>query len=111
VDGDDGVRELRARVDELESALERIEAGDLACGAAKVVRTVSLGSYPTGSGVNRVFAVRDVVVSGTETEGATATSTVDTRTFYAVNVGTGIPPVGTDLIAVQVPHVWAFRYP
>lgn len=111
MDQDVELRVLRARVEALEESLARLADDSGLTGAAKVAQTVSLGSYPTGSGAMKVFAVRGVDVTGDESEGVVGTETPDAQTFFAVNVGTGLPPVGTRLIVTQVPNLWAFRYP
>ena len=111
MDADSELRVLRARVEALEEGLARLAVDEGLTGAARVAVTVSAGSYPTGSGAMKMFAVRGVDVTGTEAEGVVGTETTDSAVFYAVNVGTGLPPVGTKLIVTQVPNLWAFRYP
>jgi len=108
---DDELRVLRARVAAIEDELARLGPGALPSGLARVVKTISLGSYPTGSTALKTYAVRGLDVTGVESEGSTAVTSEDTRHFFAVNLGTSVPPVGTQLIAVSVPNRWVFRYP
>lgn len=110
-DGDGELRVLRARVEAAEEALARLADDEGGTGAARVAVTVSLGAYPAGSGSMRMFALHALDVTGAETEGASGVEAEDDTPFFALNVGSGLPPVGTRVIAVQVPHLWAFRYP
>jgi hypothetical protein len=52
-----------------------------------------------------------VEINGSETEGAAATYVQETSTvFYALNVGTAVPPAGTTIVCHAVGGRWAFRY-
>lgn len=107
---DDELRVNRQRLAALEELIARLESADLAGAAARVVKTVSQGSYPTGSGSMKFFAVRGQDVRGTTSEGQSGVLSEDAREFHALNLGTGLPPVGTELVATYVPNRWVFRY-
>ncbi|MGC8638720.1 MAG: hypothetical protein ACP5XB_02445 [Isosphaeraceae bacterium] len=76
---------------------------------AILAETTVVSVYPTTAGV--FYACTPLLVDGPEIEGASAsfTSSGD-RTFYALNLGTGIPPVGTRIIAHACAGRWTFRF-
>lgn len=107
----DDTAQLRRRLDALVDDLERDPASGCACAPARVVQTYTESSYPAAA--SRVYAVRVVEISSAETEGATPTLTVTSGGFYAANIGSAIPPSGTNVLATQVGGVgglWIFRY-
>jgi len=66
-------------------------------------------SYPTGA--TAFYACSPLQVDGPEIEGAAATFTQDSsRIIYAFNLGTQVPPVGTQIIAHACGGRWVFRY-
>jgi hypothetical protein len=80
-------------------------------GAAVLVRTITRTTYPTVAG--RVYAVVPSRVVVTEAEGQTPTFTdaANGDCFYALNLGSAIPPSGTRLVATLTPGgLYAFRY-
>ena len=76
---------------------------------AILAQTRVVASYPTVPAA--CYACSPLQVDGPEIEGATATFTEDgTRTLYAFNLGTQVPPPGTRLIAHACGGRWTFRY-
>ena len=76
---------------------------------AILAQTTTVSSYPTVPAA--FYACSPLQVDGPETEGATATFTEDaTRTIYAFNLGTQVPPEGTRIIAHACGGRWTFRY-
>jgi hypothetical protein len=76
---------------------------------AILVKTIIASSYPTIAGA--FYACAPLQVDGPETEGAIATFTASgTRTIYALNLGTQVPPVGTKIIAHACGSRWTFRF-
>jgi len=76
---------------------------------AILAQTRVVVSYPTVPAA--FYACSPLQVDGPETEGAAATFTEDsTRTIYAFNLGTLIPPTGTSIIAHACGGRWTFRY-
>lgn len=73
-----------------------------------VGKTKTVGTYPTAAA--RYYAIEPEVVTGAETEGASATLTVRSGTVYALNIGTAIPASGTRVLVSFVSHRWVFRY-
>lgn len=76
---------------------------------AMLLRTTVVATYPTGA--SSFYAVNPVFMDGAETEGSTAAFHEDvTRTFYALNLGTVVPPQGTIVIGHSVGGRFVFRY-
>ena len=68
-------------------------------------------AYQQGHVPGAFYACVPLSIDGPEIEGATASFTTEgTRTMYALNVGTQVPPVGTIIIAHACGGRWTFRY-
>ncbi len=77
--------------------------------AARFGETTMVAIYPTVA--SAYYAIRPADISGAETEGGAATYTLLTGTpFYALNLGTQVPPQGTPIICHAVGKRWCFRY-
>jgi hypothetical protein len=74
-----------------------------------VLKTATQTTYPTTA--NAYYHCEIVSVTGTETEGGTATNTSSGKTLKAYNYGSGIPPAGSHVVACSVPYGVVFRYP
>ena len=77
---------------------------------AVLAQTKAVSSYPTvpGAFYACVAALRS---TGPRSRAPTASFTADgTRTIYALNVGTQVPPAGTRIIAHACGGRWTFRY-
>ncbi len=75
---------------------------------ALLLKTLTVGTYPTAA--QSYYAVQAIRPGGTESEGSAVTFTAITGTFYAMNVGSAIPPSGTYVIGSLVRGRWVFRY-
>lgn len=106
----DEFRELRARLEVIERILDSVETGDFAGGRAFAARTYNAGAYPVAGAVGTTFAVQFQDVTGPETEGAAATITNRTGYHFAVNLGSGLPVAGTEIVVFEVPYAFVFRY-
>lgn len=74
-----------------------------------VVVTTTDGSYPVVAGT--WYTVQVTELSGDEKEGGTVSATTPSGTaFYALNLGTAIPPIGTKLVITQLDGIWTFTY-
>lgn len=104
------LRIIRDRHQEIEDAIDRSRSNPPDAGRALLCQTTTDSSYPTSAGV--FYAVLEVEASGTELEGATPTFAADAagNKFFAINLGTGIPPDPTLVICRYVGGRWAFRY-
>lgn len=102
--------ELRRRLELIEAFLASLGEGDLTGASAMVCKTTSLGSYPTGSGAGKMFALQQLDVAGVETEGGSATTNALSGTFFGMMLGTGLPPANTQVLVVMVPYCPVFAY-
>jgi hypothetical protein len=102
-------RILRQREAATRSAAFRLAPFAEEGAVAVLAQTTSVSAYPTAANV--VYACSPVSVDGQETEGAAVSFSVDqSRTFYALNLGSQVPPPGTKLIAHACGGRWTFRY-
>jgi hypothetical protein len=103
------LRVLRDRQEAASAALDRSSGQDPYASAALCVITANGGSYPTSAA--KFYACLPLLLTGSESEGATPTFTTDTATtLYALNVGTAIPPVGSKLVIHSAGGRWVFRF-
>lgn len=107
----DELRELRARLAELEALADRLQSADVSGGRAFVAATYNNGAYPTAGAAGKTFAVKAADVTGTETEGSAATINVRAGVFFAVNLAAGLPTAGTFVVLHEVPGAFVFNYP
>lgn len=70
--------------------------------------TTTVTTYPTSAG--KFFAIKFTAITGTESEGSSATLATRTSIIYAYNLGTAIPATGTTVVCTWVPYRWVFRY-
>lgn len=102
-------RILRDRQAEARSTLDRMGTQIEEGGLSVLIKTITVATYPGTP--SAFFACQPLSIDGTEREGAIATLTVDaSRTFYAYNLGTQVPPPGTRLIVTGCNGRWVFRY-
>ena len=73
-----------------------------------VAQTKMVMTYPTVA--QRFYACKPVAILGPEVEGGPGTVTADSSTVFALNVGAGVPPVGTSLILTYCGNRWVFVY-
>ena len=73
-----------------------------------LARTTAIKAYPNSA--QGFFACSPLTLLGAEIEGQAGTITAGTSTFFAINVGSAIPPIGTSIVATFVDDRWAFRY-
>jgi hypothetical protein len=77
-------------------------------GPCLVLQTTAIKAYPTAA--QSFFACVPVSVLGAEVEGGQALLTSLIPTVFAFNLGTTLPPLGTNVIASFVGNRWVFRY-
>jgi hypothetical protein len=108
VNARDESERLRAREAALAAGLS--EAPYLADPGAPclVAQTTVVKTYPTQA--QSYFACSPVAVLGAEVEGGAANLTAQPPLFLALNLGSALPPRGTDVIATFVGNRWVFRY-
>jgi hypothetical protein len=102
------LRVMRERQLAASSALDR--SGDVAPygSAALCVVTKTVTTYPTSAA--EFFACTPQQIVGSVAEGASPTFIPNSSTVYALNVGTQIPPSGTNIVIHSVGGRWVFRY-
>ncbi len=73
--------------------------------------TTTLSKYPTTA--SSYYACQPLTLLGTEVEGGpgvvSSTSTTS-ATFFALNIGSTVPPSGTQIVVTRVDNRWVFRY-
>ena len=104
-------RVLRERVGYLSDSLDRAARPGINCSAAVVGVTTTIKTYPTVA--NSYFGITPQRITGTNAEGDTGTFASDiteTTKMVALNIGTQLPPEGTQVVCHGVGGRWAFRY-
>ena len=105
---EDAAKRLRIRDAAVVDGLARL-GRDPAFGMPVVAgQTKTLSAYPTSA--QAFFACAPITVLGAEVEGGPGTITAGTSTFFALNLGTAIPPAGTNIVATFVDSRWVFRF-
>lgn len=70
--------------------------------------TTTLKTYPTAA--QSYYACRPLMVLGAEVEGGPGDVTASSSTFFALNLGSAVPPAGSQVVATRVDDRWVFRY-
>ena len=104
----DEAKRLRARDAALLDDLSRRGRFPSFGSPSLVAQTKAISTYPTSP--QRFFACVPQTVLGAEVEGGPGTLSPNPATFFALNLGTAVPPVGTNLLATFVESRWVFRY-
>jgi hypothetical protein len=73
-----------------------------------LVRTTTIKTYPTSA--QSFYACSPLTILGSEVEGGAGSITPGTSTFFALNLGSAVPPVGTNVLATFVENRWVLRY-
>ena len=73
-----------------------------------VAQTKTFATYPTGA--QSFFACSPLTVLGPEVEGGPGTISLGSSTFFALNLGSAVPPVGSNILVTFVDNRWVFRY-
>jgi hypothetical protein len=104
----DDARRLRGDDLDADDELSRRPAAVEGASRRFLAKTKTVTSYPTAAG--KFYAMETQDVLGTQSEGSAATFSGQGDTFYALNLGSAIPPVGTIVEVTHVPHRFVFRY-
>jgi hypothetical protein len=106
---DQDTRIIRERQAIQERTLDASESTPPDCNGAMVAQTTTVTTYPTTA--SAFYGVIPQAVNGTESEGTAATYIPYTGAIaYALNLGTAIPPSGTNVVCHAVGGRWCFRY-
>jgi hypothetical protein len=71
-------------------------------------QTKKIASYPTVA--QSFYACAPSTLLGAEVEGGAGTVTPGPSTFLALNLGSVVPPIGTNILATFVDSRWVFRF-
>ena len=104
----DESRRLRARDEALADGLTRLDPAPTFGTPSLVAQTKAITTYPTSA--QRFFACTPRTVLGREVEGGAGALTSTGATLLALNLGTAIPPAGTDVLVTFVDSRWVFRF-
>ena len=101
---------LQAKVEDLEAAVGALQAdGDSPSGTATILgQTFTETTYPVSA--SRVYAIHPASPGGDEEENAVGSVTAGTGTIYAANLGSAVPPSGSNVVCFAIGSRWAFRY-
>lgn len=91
-----------------DDAATRAEGPNPSGAPCVVAKTKAIATYPTTAAA--FYGVEPQHVTGTETEGSAGTLTGTGATILALNLGTAIPPVGTQVLVTFCDWQWCFRY-
>ncbi|WP_435005153.1 hypothetical protein P12x_003047 [Tundrisphaera lichenicola] len=97
------LRERQARA-EREASSPRGDAGG---GAPCLVGQVL---SPVGTDPGAVFKLQAQDLTGDESEGSPGVLDDAGFHFFAINLGSAVPPIGTDVLCTFVSYRWVFRY-
>ena len=73
-----------------------------------LARTTSLVAYPATA--QCYYACQPLTLIGTEVEGGAGIVSSTSAPFFALNLGSAVPPSGTQVVATRVDNRWVFRY-
>ena len=104
----DDARRLTVRDSALAFDVVRRDSDPPVGSPSLLARTTTLTSYPTTAAC--YFACLPLTLLGTEVEGAPGTVTTGYSTFFALNLGSTVPPSGTQVLTTFVGNRWVFRY-
>lgn len=65
-------------------------------------------AYPTSA--QRYYAMKPLRILGLQIEGNAATTTTRSKHLFAANLGTAIPPIGSNHIITYTGNRWVFRH-
>lgn len=111
MDGECGFEEierLRADVDAIDDASSRDGEDPGAGHQPLLAQTQAVSTYPTVA--KSFYSVQQVVLTGAESEGGGGTLSTQGDHFWALNTGSAIPPVGTQVLLSWVPFRWIFQH-
>ncbi len=104
----DEAKRFRERDGTLQDDLTRRDRVPSFGSPSLVAQTKVITTYPTSA--QRFYACTAQTVLGAEVEAGPASFTPGPASFYALNLGTSIPPAGTYILTTFVESRWVFRY-
>ena len=104
----DDATQLRLADAGVRDALSRLPALSTPGQPSLLAVTKVASSYPKSAQV--FFACAPLSVLGTEVEGGPGVLVSGASTFFALNLGSAVPPSGTRIVTTFVENRWVFRY-
>lgn len=104
----DDARRLRIGGADLLDNLTRHDRDPSFATPCLVAQTKVQSSYP--SVAQNFFACAPLTILGLEVEGGTGVIMPGSATFLALNLGSAVPPAGTNIVATFVDSRWVFRF-
>jgi hypothetical protein len=105
-----GVRQrvLSARQRSLRDELDRRTSPTTLGAPVVLALTTTLNTYPASA--QSYYACQPLTLLGQEVEGGPGVVTPGSGTFFALNLGSTVPPSGTQVVATFAGNRWVFRY-
>ena len=104
----DEARKLFSRENALAQDVKRRDSDPPIGSPSIFALTTTLRSYPTAAAV--YYACLPLTLLGQEVEGGAGVVTPGDSTYFALNLGTTVPPAGTQVLTTFVGNRWVFRY-
>jgi hypothetical protein len=104
----DEARRLRVRDAALVDGFGRRDQDRTSGMPCLLAQTEKISSYPTLA--QGFYACAPSTLLGSEVEGEAGTVTPGPSTFFALNLGSVAPPIGTNILATFVDSRWVFRF-
>lgn len=104
----DDVKRLSARESALADDVKRRDSDPTLGSPSILARTTTLRAYPATS--QCYYACQPLMILGAETEGGTSVVSPGYATFFALNLGSTVPPPGPQILTTFVGNRWIFRY-
>lgn len=104
----DEAMRLRIRDTSVIDGLSRMGQGPSLGMPCLVASTKKISTYPTSA--QSFYACSSLTVLGLEFEGGAGSLTSGNSTFFALNLGSAVPPLGANIVATFVDNRWVFRY-
>ncbi|GAC1463681.1 MAG: hypothetical protein NVSMB9_01420 [Isosphaeraceae bacterium] len=106
--GSDDVKRLLQREGALSDDVKRRDSDPSLSSPSLLAATTNLISYPTK--IQCYYACQPLTLLGAEVEGGPGVMSTEYSTFFALNLGSKIPPVGTQVLTTFIASRWVFRY-
>ena len=104
----DELKRLQTRETAINDDIDRRDLNPAFGSPSILASTTTLSVYPTSA--QRFFACIPLTLLGTEQEGASGVTTPGYGPFFALNLGSTIPPSGTQVLTTFIGSRWVFRH-
>lgn len=104
----DDARRLFTREVALSDDVKRRDSDPTLGSTSLLAETTTVKTYPGTAPC--FYACQPVTLLGAEVEGGPGLVTATSAPFFALNLGSAVPPPGTQILAARVDNRWVFRY-